>query len=301
MNRRNLIEAAMLTAGAAATLAATAEAAPRRARPATIRTNDGLALAYEDWGSGPPVVLVHSWALQKAMWRQQIPALTQAGFRVVAYDRRGHGRSDGNGQGYDMDTLADDLACVMDQLDLKGAMLVGHSMAAGEIVRYLSRRGAARVARIALLAPTTPYLMKTADHPQGGVDPEALARTRAAMTRDFAGAIADNVGPFFTPDTHPATMRWCVDMLLATPLSVAMATNRAYFEVDFRPDVKAVKLPTLVVQGDADASAPLPFTGQRTAEMIAGAQLLVLKGAPHGLFLTHAEAVNRAIIDFARS
>jgi pimeloyl-ACP methyl ester carboxylesterase len=300
MNRRNLIEAAMLTAGAAATLAATAEAAPKRARPATIQTNDGLALAYEDWGSGPPIVLVHSWALNKTMWRQQIPALIDAGFRVVAFDRRGHGRSGGNGQGYDMDTLADDLGCVMDQLDLKGAVLAGHSMASGEIVRYLTRHGRSRLARLVLISPTTPYLMKAPDNPQG-VDPARLAEVRAALKRDFTGWMADNTAPFFTPQTRPETIRWCIDMMLDCPFSVGLATNKAYFEVDFRPDVKAVGVPTLVLHGDADASAPLELCGRPTAAMIPGARLEVLKGAPHGVFLTHAETVNRAIIDFARS
>lgn len=300
MNRRSLFEAAVLSAGAAA-FASAAEAAPKPpARPATIRTGDGLALAYEDWGAGPPVVLVHSWALNKAMWRQQIPALLDAGFRVVAFDRRGHGRSQGNGQGYDMDTLADDLGCVMDQLDLKGATLVSHSMGACEVVRYLSRHGHARVAKLALLAPTTPYLIKTADNPHG-VDAAVFAQTRAVMQRDFTGWVADNAAPFFTPDTRPTTVRWCIDLLLDCPLSVALATNKATAGLDFRPDVRAVRVPTLVVHGDIDASAPLQITGQRTAELIPGARLQVLKGAPHGLFITHAEAVNRAVIDFVQT
>jgi pimeloyl-ACP methyl ester carboxylesterase len=300
MNRRNLIEAAVLTAGVA-TLAAPTEAAPKRSvRPATIQTADGLALAYEDWGSGPPVVLVHSWALNKAMWRQQIPALLDAGFRVVAFDRRGHGRSGGNGQGYDIDTLADDLGCVMDQLDLKGATLVSHSSGSCEIVRYLSRHGHARVAKLVLIAPTTPYLVKAADNPHG-VDPAFIAQTRAAMQRDFTGWVADNTAPFFTPDTRPTTVRWCIDLLLDCPLSVALATNKAFGGQDFRPEVRAVQVPTLVVHGDVDASAPLQITGQPTADLIKGARLQVLKGAPHGLFITHAEAVNRAIIDFAHS
>ncbi|THD58543.1 alpha/beta hydrolase [Phenylobacterium sp.] len=268
--------------------------------PAAIQTADGLALAYESWGDGPPIVLVSSWAMQMAMWRQQIPALTDAGFRAVAFDRRGHGRSGGNGQGYDIDTLADDLAAVIDQLDLKDAVLVGHSMAGAEISRYLSRHGSGRVVKVVLLAPATPCLVKADDNPLG-LDPELVAQSRAAMRADFTAWVADNAGPFFTPDTPEPTMRWLIDMLLDCPLSVAMATLIAYFDVDFRDDMRAIDVPALIVHGDVDASAPLEITGQPTAALIPGAKLQVLKGAPHGLFLTHAEAVNRAIVDFAKA
>jgi non-heme chloroperoxidase len=301
MNRRTL-QAAVLATGAAAApaVAPAAGAAPPHARPAAIRTADGLSLAYEDWGAGPPVVLIHSWALQSAMWRQQIPPLTDAGFRAIAFDRRGHGRSGGNGRGYDIDTLADDLAAVMDQLDLKDATLVGHSMAGCEIARYLSRHGSGRVAKLVLLAPTMPYLVKATDNPLG-LPQEGFDQMRQAWRTDFTKWIADNAAPFFTPATPQITREWAVGLLLDCPLSVALATNLAVTGVDFRPDLAKIATPTLVIHGDVDASAPLAITGEPTAKAIRGARLQVLKGAPHGLFLTHAEAVNRAIVDFART
>jgi pimeloyl-ACP methyl ester carboxylesterase len=287
MNRHNLAQAA----------ATSGRAAPR---PATIRTADGLDLHYEDWGSGPPVVLVHSWALHSQMWRQQIPALTDAGLRVVAFDRRGHGGSGNNGLGFDMDTLADDLAAVMDQLDLSRAVLVGHSMAGGEIVRYLSRHGSDRVAKVVLLAPTTPYLIKTADNPLG-LDAAMFEQSRSAWKQDFTRWVADNQAAFFTPETPAVTAQWMVSMLLECSLPVALATSNAFTEIDFRPEVAAISVPTLVVHGTADASAPLEITGRPTAALIPGGKLTVLPGAPHGLFLTHDREVNQAIVEFARA
>lgn len=303
MNRRNLIQAAALVAGAAGAAAsapaAGATASIRPARPAAILAGDGLQLAYQHWGAGSPVVLVHSWAMHSAMWRQQIPALTEAGLRVIAFDRRGHGRSAGNGQGYDIDTLADDLGAVLDQLDLRGATLVGHSMGSCEIVRYLSRHGSGRVARVVLLAPTTPFLVKTPDNPLG-LDKAVFEQARTAWRTDFTRWVADNTAPFFTPQTPAETVQWGVRMMLDCPLPVALAVNRAVTDVDFRPDLAKVHVPTLVLHGDVDASAPLEITGRPTAAHIAGSRLTVLPGAPHGLFLTHADIVNQAIIEFAR-
>ncbi|MBS0332632.1 MAG: alpha/beta hydrolase [Proteobacteria bacterium] len=266
--------------------------------PAAIRTADGLALAYEDWGAGRPVVLVHSWGIASPMWRQQVPALVEAGFRVVVFDRRGHGRSGGNGRGYDIDTLADDLAAVLDQLDLTDAVLVGHSMAGAEIARYLTRHGSRRVARAVLLAPATPFMVRTPDNPLG-LETEMIAQSRAAMRADFTGWVAANADPFFAADTPESTKRWLIELLLATPFSVALATLLAYFDTDFRDDMRAIDMPVLIVHGDADASAPVEITGRPTAELIPDCRLQVLEGAAHGLFLTHAEAVNRAVIDFA--
>lgn len=269
-----------------------------RARPAAIQTADGLALAYQDWGAGRPVVLVHSWGIHSAMWRQQIPALLDADFRVVAFDRRGHGASQGHGGGYDIDTLADDLAAVMDQLDLRDAILIGHSMAGAEIARYLARHGSARVARVVMLAPATPYMVRTDDNPTG-LDPEMIAASRAAMRADFTAWVADNTQPFFAVETPQPTVRWLIDMLLDCPFSVAMATLLAYFDIDFRPDMRAIDVPVLIVSGDLDVSAPLEMTARPTAALIADVRLQVLDGAAHGLFITHAEAVNRAILEFS--
>jgi pimeloyl-ACP methyl ester carboxylesterase len=268
-------------------------------RAATIVTADGLNLAYEDWGAGAPIVLVHSWALHSAMWRQQIPALTEAGFRCIAFDRRGHGRSSGNGHGYDIDTLADDLAAVLDQLDLHGVTLVAHSMGACEVTRYLTRHGSARVARVVMLAPVTPFLIKTPDNPLG-LDRAMFEATRAMWRQDFPKWVGDNAAPFFTPETSPETLAWGVRMIADCPVPIALATNLAFVDIDFRPELAAIGVPTLVIHGTVDQSAPLEITGQPTAALIPNAELVVLPGAPHGLFVTHADAVNRTIADFAR-
>jgi non-heme chloroperoxidase len=276
-------------------------AAPvHRMRPATIVTADGLQLAYEDWGAGPTVVLAHSWALQSAMWRQQIPALVDAGFRVVAYDRRGHGRSEGNGQGYDIDALADDMAAMFEQLNLGDVTLVAHSMGSCEAVRYLTRHGHDRVARLVLLAPTLPFMTKTADNPLG-IDEALFEQGWALWRQDFAKWVADNTEPFFTPRTPSETKAWMARMTEACPVPVALAVSRAFVGVDFRPDLAAIRLPTLILHGDADASTPLEITGVPTAAAIEGSRLVVLPGAPHGLFVTHDEEINRAIVDFARA
>ncbi|MFC3067722.1 alpha/beta fold hydrolase [Phenylobacterium soli] len=309
MNRRLVLQTAALGgAGAlAATLASPAAAAvrPRPAAPpplgsADVRAADGAALACTDWGSGPPVVFVSSWAMPSRMWQAQVAALSQAGLRCVAFDRRGHGRSPDPGRGYDMDTLAADLAAVLDQLDLRGVTLVGHSMGCAEAIRYLARDDAGRVKRAVLLAPAAPYLTRTADNPFG-LPPEAHDQIRAAWTRDFPRWVADNARPFYTPETSAEAVAYGAQMLLECPLPVVLACNRALTATDLRADCAKVAVPTRVIHGDMDASAPLEMTGRRVAALIPGAELVVLKGAPHGLFTTHAEAVNQHILAAARA
>ena len=296
MQRRDVLTAAALAAPALA-LAAAASANPKRARPVTIETADGARLAYSDWGTGKPVVFVHSWGANSEMWGYQIADLMEHGVRCVAYDRRGHGGSSDPGRGYDPDTLADDLAAVMDSLDLRDATLVGHSMGGGEIVRYLSRHGDARVAGVVLLASTTPFLMKTSDNPHG-VDKAMFEAGRAIWRKDFPKWIADNTDPFFTADTSPAMKAWGAEMLLKTPLPILIECNRTVAQTDYRPDLKAIKKPVLVLHGDKDVSAILELTGKPSAALIPGAKLVVYEGAPHGLFITHMDRVNSDIRAF---
>ncbi|HEX3699933.1 MAG TPA: alpha/beta hydrolase [Phenylobacterium sp.] len=302
MNRRHLMHAAF-AAGFAADLAAQprpALAATRaRPRPSAIRAADGASLAYTDRGAGAPVVLVHAWAMHSQMWDRQVEALTQAGLRVVTFDRRGHGRSPDPGRGYDMDTLADDLAAVLDQLDLTGVTLVGHSMGGAEVIRYLARHGDARVRQAVLLAPAAPFLTQTPDNPTG-VPAQAFEQLRAAWVEDFPKWAADNAAPFFTPRTSPETVAYGVRMMLECPLPVALACNRALVATDLRGDCGKITTPTLIVHGDADQSAPLEITGKVAARLIPNARLQVVTGAPHGLYTTHAETVNRAILEVAR-
>jgi non-heme chloroperoxidase len=273
---------------------------PQLGRQPYIETSDGTLLFYEDWGAGNPILFIHGLVLSSQVWRYNMLPLSDRGFRCVAYDRRGHGRSTQPGGGYDYDTLADDLACVINQLDLRGLTLVGHSMSGGEIVRYLSRHGAERVARIVLVAPSLPFTLKTPDNPDG-VERSALDQLRASWCRDFPKWIADNTPPFFTPETSDAQMQWGMSLTWQTSLKALIACHRALTETDFRREVAAITLPTLILHGDKDASCQIDFTGRRTAKMIKGSQFKVYPGAPHGLIITHAEQFNADLAQFVTS
>jgi pimeloyl-ACP methyl ester carboxylesterase len=202
--------------------------------------------------------------------------------------------------GYDMDVFADDLAGVIETLNLRDVALVGHSMGCGEVLHYLARHGSARVRKVALLAPAAPYLVRTPDNPYGA----PMAYHEATMrrwARDFPGWAEENKAPFFTPQTSPAMADWLTQQLLETPPPVAIATFRAVLLKDLRPGLAKVDRPTLVLHGDKDASAPLEITGRRVAAGVRGAELKVYAGAPHGLFVTHMDEVNRDLEAFLRA
>jgi pimeloyl-ACP methyl ester carboxylesterase len=231
------------------------------------------------------------------MWDYQFAALGDRGVRCIAYDRRGHGRSDQPAAGYDYDTLADDMAGVIEALDLTDLTLIGHSMGGAEIVRYLSRHGGARVRRIVLLAPVLPYFTKTVDNPHG-VPGEMIEAMRAEWLKDFPRWVADNAAAFFTPATSPELRKWALDMLLASTLPVALACNRTVVETDFRAELPRLRVPTLLIHGDNDASAPLEITGRPAAALIPGCQLKIYQGAPHGLMFTHMARLNADLLEF---
>jgi len=301
MNRRHILSAALmgpLAATAAHPLRAAPHGLPAR-RPAEIRARDGVRLFHRDWGEGPPVVFAASWALSSEMWAYQVAHLSERGVRCVAYDRRGHGRSEAPSGGYDMDSFADDLASVIEQLNLRDVVLVGHSMGGAEIVRYLGRHGTSRVRKVVLLAPVTPYLLKTPDNPIGAPQ-AAFDASISQWARDFPRWVADNTDPFFTPQTSPAMKAWLAEQLVATPVPVAIATMRAVIARDLRPDLPRIDKPTLVIHGDKDVSAYLEMTGRPTAAGIRGAELKVYEGAPHGLFVTHMDRVNHDLEAFIR-
>ena len=297
MHRRQMLFSAAALATAAATVRP-AQAAPRRR--VEIVARDGTHLFHRDWGEGPAVVFAASWALSSEMWAYQVAHLADRGFRCIAFDRRGHGRSDVPASGYDMDVFADDLAAVIDQLGLRDVALVGHSIGGAEVIRYLGRHGSGKVRKAALVAPAAPYLVKTADNPYGA--PRAFFDARLVeWSRDFPKWVEDNRKPFFTPQTSPAMEQWLVDQLLATPVPVAMATFRAALARDLRPDLARIDRPVLILHGDNDASAPLEITGRRIAAGVRGAELRVYAGAPHGLFVTHMDQVNRDLESFLKA
>jgi non-heme chloroperoxidase len=314
MNRRTLLKSLMLAAAGAGlssgrALDAHAEEVKTPKIPmirkaadfkgSFISANDGTPLFYRDWGAGKPMVFLSSWAMNSDMWQYQITPMLSAGFRCVAYDRRGHGRSGQPAHGYDYDTLADDLAAVAESLDLQRMVLVGHSMAPGEIVRYLTRHGAARVERIVMLAPTTPFILKTADNP-GGVARAVFDQVRALWLKDYPKWLADNARGFVIPETSPALINWAMSLMMQPPLKVLLDCNDSIIETDFRGELPKVGVPTLIIHGDKDLSAPLELTGRRTAALISGAQIKIYEGAPHGLMFTHIERLNHDLIEFAR-
>jgi non-heme chloroperoxidase len=314
MNRRELFKSATSVAVSAATGAALFASDPdavwagaeTRESPARnllsmlfIETRDRAGLFYRDWGTGKPVVFLHGWALNSEMWQYQMVHLAANGFRCVAYDRRSHGRSTDPGRGYDFDTLADDLAAVLERLDLRDVTLVGHSMGCAEVVRYLTRHGSSRVARIALVSMSLPFVMKTPDNPDG-VDKAILDAQRAAWATDFPKWLGENARPFFAPDTSQQMVDWGIRMCLQTSLQAILECNRIDVEVDFRPELPEIKVPTLIVHGDRDVSAPLDFTARRVAKLMPGSKLKVYRRGPHGLMFTHTDQLNADLLEFAK-
>lgn len=268
-------------------------------RPAdrTIVAADGTVLFHRDWGTGRPVVFLAGWALNSRMWSRAMLRLAECGARTVAFDRRGHGRSADPGRGYDYDTLADDLAAVLDALDLRDAVLVGHSMAGGEIVRCLTRHGRVRVRGIVLLSPTPPFPLQTPDNP-GGYERAIFDRLRDAVIDDFPGWLDANARPFFTPDTGAGTVAWVKAMMAESTLHALAGCFDAMVETDFRAELARLDLPALVIHGDRDASAPLEITGAPTAALLPRGRLVVYEGAPHGLFVTDAARLQQDLEAF---
>jgi non-heme chloroperoxidase len=269
----------------------------RRSGDCWVEADDGTRLYVRDVGAGEPVVFLHSWMLSSQMWQYQVADLTARGYRCITFDRRGHGRSDEPGRGYDIDRLTGDLECILDVLDLRDVTLVGHSFGCVEAVRYAAREGRSRVRRLALLCGTTPFLRKTADNPDG-IEDVAFEFLRTVWRQDFSKWLDENTEPFFTPETNELTKRWIGNMMLATPLDVGIACNETMVAADVRDDLRSLSIPVLVVHGDADASAPLMLTGKPTASLVPHATFELYEGAPHGLFVTHKERLNADLARF---
>ena len=283
-----------------ASLAASAVLAPTaRATAGFVKTHDNQRLAYLDRGTGKPVVFIHGWSLGAAIWTLQTDWLAAQGLRVVAYDRRGHAGSDKPAKGYDFDTLAADLAAVLDQLDLRDVTLVGHSMGAGEVARYLAHGGSRRIARVMLVAPTTPFALKTADNPDG-IDRAVYDKLVAALEANPTAYLAAGTPGFFGGNVEPEMVEWGMSIALQASVPALVKCLRAFSETDFRADMRAFTLPTLIVYGTGDMAATA-LNARRTAAAIAGSRLEPYEGAPHGLFLTDPTRFNRDLLEFVRS
>lgn len=250
---------------------------------------------YSDTGSGPVLVFTHSWGLNSGQWAHLVGRLVENGFRCVSYDRRGHGASGVHDGEWTVDLLADDLARVLEHLDLDEVTLVGHSLGCGEIVRYLSRHGTGRVNRAVLVAPQLPMVVKTPDNPDG-VDEAILDAMLVELERDVRQWCVDNAPPFFGPHTvAPEIIEWTVDQVAAVPLETLLATQRMGAHADYRSELAGLDLPVLVIQGDVDVSTPIELTGRRTVALLPDAELIEIPGAAHGLYVTHADRVIDAI------
>jgi non-heme chloroperoxidase len=261
-----------------------------------------IQLNYYDFGTGDPIVLIHGWPLSAASWEYQLAELPLHGKRVIAYDRRGFGYSDKPWHGYDYDTLADDLKAVLDTLNLQNVTLVGFSMGGGEVARYMSRHGGARVSKAIFVSAVTPYLLKTADNPDG-VDKsvfddiiENLGKDRPDFLSSF-GKKFYGVGVMSKP-VSAATLEWSQSLaLLATPRATT-ACVKAWSETDFRGDLATIKVPTLFIHGSADETVPLKNSAEQAVKLVPGAKLVVYDGEPHGLNVTAKDRLNRDILTF---
>ncbi|HEV2674389.1 MAG TPA: alpha/beta hydrolase [Aliidongia sp.] len=267
-----------------------------------IETDDETTLFYNDWGVGKPVVLIHGWPLNADMWEYQATFLAEQGFRVIAYDRRGFGRSDQPWNGYDYDTLADDLAAILEELALDDVTLVGFSMGGGEVARYLARHGAARVSKAALISAVTPLLVKRPDH-EDGVDIGVFDKMIAGLREDRPSFLAGFGKQFFGAgllnlSISSEVLAWAQGMAMQGSPKATLDCVRAFSETDFRADMAAFTMPTLIVHGDADATVPIDVAGRAAARLIPTAVLKEYEGAAHGLFFTEKDRLNADLLAF---
>src|SRR5450432_11048 len=261
-----------------------------------------INLHYEDHGSGNPVVLIHGYPLSGASWERQVPALLEAGFRVITYDRRGFGKSSQPTVGYDYDTFADDLHRLITQLKLRDASLVGFSMGAGEVARYIGKYGSKGVSKAVIISGVTPYLLKTAGNTEG-VDASVFDGIQQAVVADryafFTGFFQNfyNTDVFLGKRVSEQAIQASWNIAAGASAAASFACVPAWHE-DFRHDLARIDVPTLVIQGDADRILPITATGLLTAKLIKGARLLTVKDGPHCITWTHAEEVNTGLLSF---
>lgn len=261
-----------------------------------------VELYFEDHGTGDPVVLIHCWPLSSRIWEAQVPALVDAGHRVIAYDRRGFGWSSQPWEGYDYDTLASDLRALLEHLDVRDATLVGYSMGGGEVVRYIATYGTDRVARAVLAATALPYRYKTDDNPDGDADDALIAHFEDVVRNDrlafLEGFLQTWFGTGAQADGGEAQRGYAFQIAAFASPKATLDCLASIMRTDFRADLEKVTVPTLLIHGGSDLGVPWEVTSKRSHDAIAGSELVIIEGAPHGLVLTHAGQFNRALMDF---
>jgi non-heme chloroperoxidase len=271
----------------------------------TVTTKDGTEIYYKDWGEGPVVTFSHGWPLSSDAWDGQMLFLVHNGFRVVAHDRRGHGRSSQASSGNDMDGYADDLAAVIEALDLKDAILVGHSTGGGEVARYIGRHGTRRVAKAVLIAAVPPIMLKSTANPEG-LPMEVFDSMRSSLTKDRSQFYKDLATQFYGANRPGAKVSqgildqfWLWSMQAG--LKNAYESIKAFSETDFTEDLKKIDVPTLVMHGEDDQIVPVKDSAVKTTRLIRGAKEIYYPGAPHGLTATLQDQVNADLLAFLRS
>ena len=270
----------------------------------TITAKDGAKIFYKDWGKGQPVVFSHGWPLNADAWDDQLYFFASNGYRAIAHDRRGHGRSSQTLTGNDMDTYADDLAALVKELDLKNAIHIGHSTGGGEVARYIGRHGTKRVAKAVLVGAVPPGMLKTAKNPDG-VPIEEFDKIRAGVKADRSQFWKDLSIPFYSANRSGSKVSqgikdafWLMSMAAGFP--AAYDCIKAFSETDFTEDLKKFDIPTLVIHGEDDQIVPINVGGARSAKMIKGAIFKMYKGAPHGLMSTNKDQFNTDLLQFAK-
>ena len=310
--RKLLVGVAGVAAGAG--LLATGGAAAAAAKPAaaatgktvnSITVKDGTVIHFKDWGTGTPVVFSHGWPLQGDAWEDQMMFLASHGYRVIAHDRRGHGLSSQPWQGNDMDTYADDLAALLDALDIKGATLVGHSTGGGEVAHYIGRHGEKRVAKAVLVGAVPPQMVQSPTNP-GGLPMSVFDGIRAGVLADRSQFFKDLSGPFYGANRPGSKVTqgqrdtfWLQGMQCG--IKNAYDCIKEFSEVDYTADLKKITVPTLVVHGSDDQIVPIDASGKASAKIIKHAKLIIYEGAPHGLPTTHKDRLNEDLLAFIKS
>ncbi|MBI5762807.1 MAG: alpha/beta hydrolase [Planctomycetes bacterium] len=271
----------------------------------TIKLNDSTTIYYKDWGTGQPIVFSHGWPLTADAWDDQMLFFGQQGFRVIAHDRRGHGRSSQSWEGNEMDTYADDLGSLVAMLNVKDAIFVGHSTGGGEVARYIGRNGTKRVGKVVLIGAVTPLMLKTPGNP-AGLSMDVFDGIRAGVQADRSQFFKDLTTPFYGANRPGAKVSqglrdsfWMQGMMGG--MKPQYDCIKAFSETDFTDDLKKIDKPTLLLHGDDDQIVPIAASAQRTAKLVKNAKLIVYKGGDHGMCATHKDKVNKDILEFIKS